>query len=77
MTDNNRLTDLVARLRFYANPLNREAADAIMELMAALKPFADIAKEVEAESLRYVDIDITVAVADLRAARAAMEGKDD
>lgn len=45
------------------------------KLRDALKPFADIAKELDADSLRYCDIDITVAVADLRAARAAIEGE--
>jgi hypothetical protein len=49
----------------------------IAELEAALKPFADIAKELDADSLRYCDIDITVAVGDLRAARAALENKND
>lgn len=64
--------------------LLREAADTIEALRAenaklrdALKPFADIAKELDADSLRYCDIDITVAVADLRAARAAMGEGDD
>lgn len=44
MTDCHRLTDLVARLR--DNPIENEeaheAAAAIEELMAALKPFADM-----------------------------------
>ena len=47
------------------------------KLRDALKPFADIAKELDADSLRDCDIDITVAVADLRAARAAMGEGDD
>jgi len=54
--------------------VNYQAAR-IAELEAALKPFADIAKELDADSLRYCDIDITVAVGDLRAARAAYLGE--
>ena len=73
------IEDLIARLRDddpATWPPCDEAADAIEALMAALKPFADIAKELDADSLRYCDIDITVAVADLRAARAAMGESD-
>ena len=40
MADNNRLTDLLARLRFNNVPVELEAAAAIDDLLAALEPIS-------------------------------------
>ena len=88
-TDNNRLTDLVASLRRgEADGVDgwwstmAEAADAleaasarIAALEAALKPFAEVkARFEDIDDDEYADCLVTMG--DLRAARAAMEGKD-
>ena len=70
-------SDLVERLRDddpATWPPCEEAADAIEALMAALKPFADDAKEYWSDSDETPDgAAVGVDVAWLRAARAAME----
>jgi hypothetical protein len=66
----------IADLRKEADMMHSEYKTAITyinDLKAALKPFANVAEEVNADRLCYRDIEIWVAVADLRAARAALE----
>jgi hypothetical protein len=66
----------IADLRKEADMMHSEYKTAITrinELEAALKPFANVAEEVNADKLRYCDIEIWVAVADLRAACAALD----
>lgn len=81
MTDSNRLTDLVARLRgprteqggHWPIPnLHDEAADAIEALMAALKPFADKADKAEGPFEPPYPVDYPL----WRAARACLNGDD-
>jgi len=75
MKDSNRLTDLVGRLRSRVSVLDvDEAADAIEELMAALKPFADAADHwIGPDEASIVGGPCTLG--DLRAARAAYLGE--
>jgi hypothetical protein len=81
VSDSNRLTNMVGRLRAYAIVCKHEdfneAADAIDALMAALKPFADAASmydlpEDDAAKPAFMTF---FAIGDLRAARAAYLGE--
>jgi hypothetical protein len=79
MKDSNRLTDLIGRLRSRVSVLDvDEAADAIEELMAALKPFADIDVSDCADGhvcyfWGFGENAGKVSAAEVRAARAALE----
>jgi hypothetical protein len=69
---------LVGRLRSRVSVLDvDEAADAIEELMAALKPFADDAEEYYSDKNRCPDGEIVGVLVDyLRAAHAALGEKE-
>jgi hypothetical protein len=79
MKDSNRLTDLVGRLRSRVSVLDvDEAADAIEELMAALKPFTDAALEYDDyKDFVHINENDFITVSDLRSARAAYLGEEE
>ena len=83
--DNNRLTDLVARLNDAAKEeahygdrhgdgkIFKEAAAAIEELMAALKPFAEMLLSYHAPMHDGRSSEVSPLVGELRRARAALK----